>query len=196
MADKRLKEKVTIDLSDAQCLEIGKQQADKELLYARVEKEIAERASEGRDRLKKLWVDIQELATQQKERKRQEEIAVIEVQDLERCTVRIVRADNERELLRTRPMTLQELSEARQKANAERQHSLPLVAVPVEPANGEQKTVRLGKGRKKKAYAVVAQEDVTDDDREDSIAEDRPNIVAGFLVDDDHDDPTESDEVH
>jgi len=160
---KKIKEKITITLSDAQCLEVGKQQADKELLYAKIEEELKAKSKDFRDRLNKLWDEIQELAQQQKDKQRVEEVEVVEIEDLERCKIIIARASNEREILRSRPMTLNEIAEARQKSNAARQKDLAFDAKPAAETGGEENMVKLDKKRKKKSFTVVESESNSSD---------------------------------
>lgn len=158
-----MKRKISIDLSDAQCLEIGKQQAEKELLYRRIENEAKASAGEYKGRLNKLWTEISELATAQKERKRAEEVEVVEIPDLSRQKITICRADNE-QVLDTRDMTLTEMAAERQRDAAARQIAIPMAdgksaAAADDLPNVGQKIVKLDRKRKGKEAKSELPED-------------------------------------
>jgi hypothetical protein len=148
--EKKQTQSIAVDLSDAQCLDIGKREADLSLLYEKIDAEAKATAKEFRERLTKIWEEIQELAKQQKDKVRMENVEVVEIFDEARQTVKICRADDERQILKTRAMTLGEMAESRQREAESRQVKIPLEGSKV--AAGEQKVVELDKSRKRKKH--------------------------------------------
>jgi hypothetical protein len=87
------------------------------------------------------------------QKKRVEEVEVKEIFDLTRNTVCIVRADDERQVVRTRPMTLSEMAEYRQT-------KIPLDTKARGPSSGDsQNVVKLDKGRGRAKKSDVPEKD-------------------------------------
>lgn len=185
MADtkKKLTRPIGIKLSDAQLLDVGKEQSAVDIEIARLEAEAkakakaaTEVAKDYKDRIDKLWERSQELATEQRDKSRLEQVEVNEVFDLERKKALYTRVDDPRQVLDSRDMTMNEIAAERQRIADERQEELDFAAEQkaVEPGkdgNG-QKVVELDRTRKRaKRDGKTAAAEPSEPDTEEAKAE-------------------------
>jgi hypothetical protein len=165
---KAMTAQVTIDLSEAQLLELGKRMADLETLSKQKSEKAAEIAKDYREQIKKLDEECLEIAAQIQEKKKLETVKVKEIPDIERGLMLTVRLDDERQIIQKRGLTLTEKADLRQLSFAERQQVLEGTTEETEvpEEKSEQKIVKLNRSRRKKGKGAKADEPTTPEDRE------------------------------
>lgn len=108
-------EKIKIQLTEQELLSMGEVLGEKSVAYTALEEEKSAALGQFNARLKTLWAEIQDLATQVNDRVTEKDLEIREEHDDARNIVVIIRADDNSPL-RTRPMTLNEMAEARHRA--------------------------------------------------------------------------------
>jgi hypothetical protein len=182
---KKMTRGVSIKLSDAQCLEVGQEQAKVDLEIQKLEAEAKSKAEAAKttakdykDRIDKLWERSMELARQQETKARTEQVEVVEEFDLDRKKVLYRRADAPQQILEQRDMTMNEIAAERQRIADERQEKLDFdaeqKAVEAKSNGDGQKVVKLDRSRKrasKDAKTAAAEPDEGDTEEAETAEE-------------------------
>lgn len=150
----KLFEKIAVQLSDAQILELGKQAAEKREAWLKLQGEKSDAVKVFNDKLNALEAEYDELTHQISARQSEREIEVAEEPDDGRKLMIIKEVESGRPL-RTRKMTLEEIADSEARLNG---IDVNGAAHDTEPPEGDEKP----KNRKGRKAAAETNEELGD----------------------------------